>query len=129
MTRTTAIVRDERATYEDMAIVEKYEAFLNYAYPKIQNCPRRHGVLRDQVLALILEPIPGFYAASRSSQPSRLYILDAQLAAIRFWLRFLSDDARAVLTTHQAARALAKLNEVGRMLGAWIAKSKGVSGK
>jgi hypothetical protein len=129
MSKTTAITRDERQGYDEMAIVEKYEDFLNYAYPKIQNCPRRHGVLRDEVLAALLEPVPGFYAAGRSDQVSRLYSLDASLATLRFWLRFLSHPSRAVLTTHQAAAALAKLNEVGRMLGAWIGKRKGGVGK
>jgi hypothetical protein len=125
MTRASAIIRDERASYDEMAIVEKYEDFLNYAYPKIQNCPRKHGIVRDTVLAAVLEPVGGFYAAGRSSQVSRLYALDAQLATIRFWLRFLSRPSRAVLTTHQAAESLKRLNEVGRMLGAWIGKLSG----
>ena len=124
MTKTSAITRDERASYEEMAIVEKYESFLNYAYPKIQNCPRKDGVVRDQVLAAILEPISGFYAAGRSAQVSRLYALDAQVATIRFWLRFLSTNGRTVLSAHQAAESLKRLNEVGRMLGAWIGKLK-----
>jgi hypothetical protein len=129
MSKTDAITRDERATYEEMAIVEKYEAFLNYAYPKIQNCPRKDGVVRDAVLAAVLDPVAGFYAAGRSGQVSRLYALDAQLATIRFWLRFLSTNGRTILNTHQAAESLKRLNEVGRMLGAWIGKLKGGSGK
>lgn len=87
MTKTTAIVRDERASYEGMAIVRKYESFLNYAYPKVQNCPRRHGILRDAVLVDMLAPVAAFYAAGKSSQVSRLYAIDAQLAALRFWLQ------------------------------------------
>jgi hypothetical protein len=125
MIKANAIVRDERSSYEGMAIVEKYEDFLNYVYPKVQNCPRKHGVIRDAVLSALLEPIAAFYAAGKSSQVSRLYQLDAQLATLRFWLRFLSNDARAVLTTHQAGEALRRLNEVGKMLGAWIGKLKG----
>jgi hypothetical protein len=129
MTKTTAIVRDERASYEGMAIVRKYEVFLNYAYPKVQNCPRKHGILRDAVLADMLAPVPAFYAAGKSSQVSRLYAIDAQLATLRFWLRFLSDPARKVLTPHMASVALGHLDEVGRMLGAWMGKLKGDSGK
>lgn len=124
MSKPTDIVRDERAGWDEMAIVEKYEDFLNYAYPKIQNCPRRHGIARDAALGALLQPIPGFFAAGRSDQVSRLYALDAELATVRFWLRFLSHPTRAVLTTHQAGTALGKLNEVGRMLGAWIGKRK-----
>jgi|EndMetStandDraft_5_1072996.scaffolds.fasta_scaffold346608_2 hypothetical protein len=124
MTKTSAIVRDERATTDEMAIVQKYEDFLNYAYPKIQNCARRHSVLRDQVLAAFLAPVEGFYAAGRSDQVSRLYLLDAQLAANRFWLRFVSHPSRKVISTEQAAVALRRLDEVGRMLGAWIGKRR-----
>src|SRR5690349_12772742 len=112
MKNTTAITRDERAQYDEMAIVEKYEDFLSYAYPKIQNCPRKHGILRDAVLVAIFDPVPGFYAAGRSGQVSKLYALDAQLATIRFYLRFLAQPGRAVLTTHQAAEGLKRLNEV-----------------
>lgn len=124
MKPTAAIARDEHPNFEGMAIVEKYEDFLNYVYPKVQNCPRKHGVLRDAVLSSLLEPVPAFYAAGKSRQVSRLYLIDAQLATLRFWLRFLADDARKVLTTHQAGEALRRLNEVGRMLGAWMGKLK-----
>src|SRR5882724_8255991 len=111
MKPTTAITRDERPSYEGMAIVEKYETFLNYAYPKVQNCPRKHGVLRANVLGAMLEPIAALYAAGKSNQVSRLYLIDAQLATLRFWLRFLSANDRRVLTPHQASVALGHLNE------------------
>jgi len=124
-----AIVTDEHLAQESMAIVEKYEVFLNYAYPKIQNCPRRHGVVRDVVLQALAAPVDGFYAAGKSGQISRLYAVDASLASIRFWLRFLAHPDRRVITPHQQSVALRHLAEVGRMLGAWIAKVRSASGK
>lgn len=117
------IVRDERASFDSLAIVDKYEAFLDYAYPKIQNCPRKDGILRDQVLRDLLEPIPAFYAAGKSGQVSRLYLIDGQLATLRFWLRRLV--AHKVMSRQQGATSLARLDEVGRMLGTWINKLKG----
>ena len=36
------IVRDEHASVDALAIVEKYEAFLNYVYQIVENCPRKH---------------------------------------------------------------------------------------
>ena len=42
-----SIVRDEVATYEAMAIVEKYECFVEYLYPILQNTPRKHAIARD----------------------------------------------------------------------------------
>lgn len=120
----TRIVRDERANLDSLAIVEKYGDFLNYTYPKVQHCERKDGVLRDQVLRDLLEPIPALYAAGKSGQISRLYLLDAMLATNRFWLRFLSHPERKVLSTGQAATSLARLDEVGRMLGTWMRKLK-----
>lgn len=125
MTKPTAIARDENPSWEAMAIVEKYEAFLDYLYPKVQNCPRKHGVLRDAVLAAMFEPVPGFYAAGKSRQVSRLYSLDAEIAALRFWLRFLAHPDRAVITNRHRTEALRRLNEVGSMLGQWIMGAKG----
>ena len=42
-----SIVRDEVSTYEAMAIVEKYECFVEYLYPILQNTPRKHAIARD----------------------------------------------------------------------------------
>lgn len=51
-----SIVRDENTSTDALAIVEKYEAFVNYLYPILQNSPRRHGILRDAVLAALFVP-------------------------------------------------------------------------
>jgi len=57
------IVRDETSATDALAIVEKYEAFVSYLYPILQNSPRRHGVLRDAVLAALFVPIGDLYQA------------------------------------------------------------------
>jgi hypothetical protein len=49
--------------------------------------------------------------------------VDADLAALRFWLRFIAHPDRRIITDSQRKVALATLNEVGRMLGSWIAKT------
>lgn len=69
-----SIVRDEISTYEAMAIVEKYECFIEYIYPILQNTPRKHAIARDAVLAAMFEQVEMFISAGKSRQPSRLYI-------------------------------------------------------
>lgn len=116
------IVRDENASVEALRIVEKYEAFVHYLYPILQSAPRRHGVFRDAVLALLFEPIGGLYHAARSRQVSRLHAVDAVFATLRAHLRFMVRPTIRIVTPHQQATALALLAEPGRMLGAWQKK-------
>lgn len=112
----------ENLSTDALAIVEKYEAFVTYLYPILQNSPRKHGVLRDVVLAKLFEPIGGLYHAARSRQVSRLHAVDADFATLRSHLRFLVRDGIRILTPHQHRTALALLSEPGRMLGAWQRK-------
>lgn len=114
------IERDSNAPVEALAIVEKYETALNYLYRILQNCPRKHGVARDAMLGALLAQPELFYLAAKSSQISRLYAADANLATRRFWLRFMSHPDRKVITPHQRRHAEGQLAEVGRMVGAWM---------
>jgi hypothetical protein len=123
------IVRDDNTSTEALAIVEKYEAFVSYLYPILQNSPRRHGVLRDVVLAALFGPVGGLYYAAKSQQVSRLYDVDAQFATLRSHLRFLVLPDIKIITPTQHGVALARLAEPGKMLGAWIRKLKGQAGK
>jgi len=116
------IARDDNLATDGLAIVEKYEAFVTYLYPILQNAPRRHGVIRDIVLAALFVPIGGLYHAARSRQVSRLHAVDAEFATLRSHLRFLVRDGIRILTPHQHGTALALLSEPGRMLGAWQRK-------
>lgn len=111
-------------SYEQMAIVEKYETAIAYLYPVAQNLPRRHGVAREMFLECLLGQVQLFVEAGKSGQISRLYVADAGLAQLRFWLRFLTSKAVRGMTPHQEQTAQVLLAEVGRLLGGWIAKQK-----
>jgi hypothetical protein len=67
------IHRDETASAKQLAIVEKFEAFINYAYPIAQNIPRQHGVARDGFLHAVFSQVELFIVAGKSGQASRLY--------------------------------------------------------
>lgn len=114
------IERDSNAPPQALAILEKYETALNYLYKILQSCPRKHGVARDGMLVALLAQPELFYLAAKSRQVSRLYAADANLATLRFWLRFMVHPDRKVITPHQHEVALRHLLEVGKMLGAWI---------
>jgi hypothetical protein len=123
------IVRDEHTATDALAIVERYEAFVTYLYPILQNSPRKHSVLRDTVLAALFVPIGGLYHAAKSKQVSRLYAVDAEFATLRAYLRFLSQVNVRILGPKQHEVALALLAEPGRMLNAWQRKLKALDGK
>lgn len=115
---------DAQQSYEQMAIVEKYETVIAYLYPVAQNIGRRHGVAKAMFIECLLEQVKLIIEAGKSGQVSRLYIADAGLAQLRFWLRFLSSSQVRGLTHHQVETAQVLIAEVGRLLGAWIAKQK-----
>ena len=77
-------------SYEQMLIVEKYETAIAYLYPIAQNLPRRHGTARAMFIDCLLGQVQLIVEAGKSGQISRLYVADAGLAHLRFWLRFLN---------------------------------------
>ena len=115
-------VRDENAPSDALAIVERYEAFVTYLYPILQNSPRKHGIFRDVVLAQLFSPIGGLYHAAKSRQVSRLHAVDAEFATLRSHMRFMARPNVKILSSHQHEVALSLLAESGRMLGAWQKK-------
>lgn len=117
------MITDNPSSKTGLAIVERYETVVAYLYPIVQRCPRRHGMLRDALLGLIVDQVGLFYQAAKSRQASRLYAADANLATLRFWLRFVADPSIKIITPAQHRAALKLLAEVGAMLGAWIAGS------
>lgn len=119
------VVVDPTSVHQQLAIVEKYERFIEYIYPILQNCPRRHGIARDAVLRAMFDQVDLFIVAGKSRQASRLYSADANLALLRFWLRFMASPARKIITPKQHQVAQVHLAEVGAMLGAWIKSVKG----
>ena len=118
------IARDENTATDALAIVEKYEGFVNYLYPILQNAPRKHGVLRDAVLAALFTPIGDLYHAAKSKQVSRLYAVDAEFATLRAFLRLLVQANIRVVTPKQHEIALGHIAQAGRMLNAWIKKRR-----
>lgn len=124
MSETTTVIVDEHTVYQQLLVVEKYERFINYLYPILQNCPRKHGVVRDAVFTAMFSQVDLFINAGKSKQPSRLYSADANLAFLRFWLRFLASPGCKLITKQQERVALSHLAEVGRMTGSWIKSQK-----
>lgn len=41
-----ALIKDQTATYDQLAVIHKYEAVIDYLYPIFQNCPRKQSVVR-----------------------------------------------------------------------------------
>ena len=105
---------------ENLIIIEKYDDFINYIYPVLQNVPRKHGVIKERLLNLLFEQIEVFYKALKSNQKSKLYEADAGLASIRHHLRFFADSNRRLISQKQHQVASIKLAEVGGVLNSWI---------
>jgi len=110
--------------YEQMNIVEKYETVIAYLYPIAQNIPRKNGVAKAMFIECLLEQVKLIVEAGKSGQISRLYVADAGLSQLRFWLRFLVSKQVRGITPHQVETAQVLIAEVGRLLGAWIVKQK-----
>ena len=106
----------------NMIIVEKYEKLINYLYPILQSIPRTHGVAKNLAINDLLIAPSMMMIAGKTGQVSKLYVIDAQLATVRYWMRFLV--VRRCLTSHQQQTAQALMSEVGAILGAWIASKK-----
>lgn len=117
-------IKEDLVSYNQMAVVEKYEAIISYLYPIAQNMPRKHGVARDMFLQCLLGQAQLFIEAGKSNQVSRLYIADAGLSNLRFWLRFLHSAPVRSITSHQVEVALVLIAEVGKMTGTWIGRMK-----
>lgn len=116
----TEIIQDEIVSQRQLAIVERYEGFVNYTYPIMLNIRRAHGRVRDRVIDAMFEQVHLFIEAGKSSQISKLYMADAGLAALRFYLRFLADPVRKLISKKQHQVASVHLAETGNLLGAWI---------
>lgn len=118
------LISDENNNYQQLLIIQKYETFINYLYPILQNCPRKHGIVRDNFLTAMFKQIDLFIVAGKSNQISRLYSADANLALLRFWLRFVSLPNLKIISQNQHRVALEHLVEVGKILGSWIKRNK-----
>jgi hypothetical protein len=121
------VFSDDLASQRQLAIVEKFEGFVNYTYPIAINIRRTHHIVRDRLIGAMFEQVSLFSQAGKSGQVSRLYLADAGLSELRFMLRFLAHDKRRLISRHQHEVGSIHLAETGKMLGAWI-KVKGNKG-
>lgn len=110
----------EHHCMQQLAIVERYEAFINYTYPLLLGIARQHHVARDRAIGAMLDQVGLFNDAGKSGMLSKLYAADAGLASLRFYLRFFAAPGRKLISQHQHQTAAIHLAEVGKMLGAWI---------
>jgi hypothetical protein len=113
---------EDKSCYDQMAIVEKYERVISYLYPIAQSVPRKHGVARDMFLQCLLSQPDMMFQAGKSNQVSKIYAVDAGLAHLRFWMRFLVSIR--CMTVHQQQTAQILAAEVGGMVNAWIKRRK-----
>ena len=103
-----------------LVIIEKYDGFINYIYPIVQNMDRKHGTVKEMITQSIFIQTELFYKALKSDQKSKLHEADANLATIRYWLRFMANDKYRFISQRQHQVAGVKIDEVGKILGTWI---------
>lgn len=109
-------------TNNQMLIVEKYEKLIHYLYPILQSMPRKHAIARNMILEDLLSAPSQMIVAGKTGQVSKLYLIDAQFATLRYWMRFLV--AKKCMTKHQEQTAQTLMAEAGSILGAWIKSKK-----
>ena len=116
-------IKDLSQCYDQMLIVEKYEKLISYVYPIAQSIPRKHGVAKELFLKCLLGQAELFFQAGKSNQVSKVFLADAGLANLRFFLRFLV--MIRCMSPHQHQTTQVMLAEVGAILGSWIKNKKG----
>lgn len=110
---------------KQLEIIEKYEEFINYIYPICINIPKGgHVTLRNKMTECIFNQIELFVQAGKSNQISKLYLADAGLSLLRFYLRFLVNPSRKLISHNQHKVASMHLCEVEDMLMGWIKSLK-----
>jgi len=120
-----SVVDDFETTGDQMLIIQKYERFLNYVYPIVMSIPRGHMTLKN-IIVESLHKVPALvYQATKSDNVAKLYLVDAGLAEVRFYLRRMV-FAR-FLTSRQLIYVQELLTEVGKILGSWIKNKKNSS--
>jgi hypothetical protein len=109
-------------SYDQMALIEKYERVISYLYPIAQSMPRKHGIMRDMFLTCLFGIPKEIYRAGKSNHISKIYEVDAMLAELRFWMRRLCEIKCLTIKQHTTAQSL--IAEVGSMVGSWLSKKR-----
>lgn len=120
----TNIVKDETSSYNQLYIVNRYEEYINYVYPILQNISGKHSFFKEEVIRQLFQIVDLINDAAKTNQISRLYLVDSALASMRFKLRFMVFEKRKMITKHQHQVCLKHISEVGAILGTWIKKFK-----
>jgi len=112
------------SSHDQLVIVQKYETFLNYFYPVVQNLPRQHGLVKEMFTRDMLGQVNLFIVAGKSNHIGRLYEADSGLAQLRYWLRFMQHKDRKLITLRQHQVGSVMLAETGAILGSWISRRR-----
>lgn len=56
----------------NLLIIEKYEEFVNYVYPVVQNIDRKHGYVKQKFIDTIFQQVDMFYKAKRKIKKYKL---------------------------------------------------------
>lgn len=107
---------------EELIIIQKFDDFIQYIYPKVQNIDRTHGYVKQKFINLLFDEIECLYKAVKTTQISKLYEADSNLAAIRYYLRFFSHKDRKLLSLQQAEHSGRLIAEVGKIMNSMINK-------
>ncbi len=105
---------------EKLVLIEKYDEFLFYIYPIIQKLPRSEGILKEDIIKLLIDSPELIYKAIKSPQINKLYDVDIRLSVIRHRLRFLDDQRNKLISKKQSQVSQVKLGEVGKLIGQMI---------
>ena len=61
---------------DNLVIIQKFEDFLQYIYPKVQKIDRTHGYMKQKFINLLFEEVECLYKAVKTNQISKLYEAD-----------------------------------------------------
>jgi hypothetical protein len=121
-------ITEDTKSYDQMNVMDKYERIIAYLYPIAQSIPRKHGTVREMFLKCLLSIPDSITIAGKSNQVSKVYVVDANLGHLRFWLRFLV--LIKCMTPHQHQVSQVMIAEVGKIVNSWIKnkRSQGQNG-
>jgi len=112
---------------QDLALYTKIHDLALWLFPHIKNFPRaERGILGDQMKCTLLDLLRDVvfaYNAPSGAKREHIEQASANLDLFRLLIR-LSADLR-LTSVRQYEYASAMVNEIGRMLGGWLASQQG----
>ena len=110
---------------ESPLFARTYDLLL-WLIPQLQKFPRVHRFgVAERIQRLALDFQDTIVAAGKSKREYRFEKLseaDIYLEQLRVWMRFARDNK--LITVRQYEHAARSMNEVGRLLGAWLKQSR-----